>query len=332
MAGIKEVAEKAGVSPSTVSNVLNGKSNVSSSTKEHVLMVCQELDYHPNEVGRQLRSTDARTILFNFSDFDRSFYLHIIQGIRDCTASNHYDFVISTTHSCKKYMHRNMTSGCIILDKAMKNETLVKYAKKDYPIIVLDRHIDHPYIKSMTIDNYASMSCLMEGLVQRGYHSMAFLSGPEYTEDTQERYQAFIDVQEKHGIHFRRNYYYPGDYREESGIRTANIIMLSQVRPDILVCANDNMAIGAIKAFRNRGIQVPEDIAVTGFDNNDMADLAGLTTIDIPNYERGYLAAQNMINIINSDQSMEPVELKARVLWRTSTRSLTDYETAVISQ
>ncbi len=91
MIGIKEIAQLAGVSPATVSNVLNGRTNVGQATRERVLALCKEYDYHPNIAGKHLKTGKPRTILFTFSDFDRSFYLEVIHGIHDYADAHDYD-------------------------------------------------------------------------------------------------------------------------------------------------------------------------------------------------------------------------------------------------
>ncbi|HOB20843.1 MAG TPA: LacI family DNA-binding transcriptional regulator [Candidatus Atribacteria bacterium] len=316
MVGMKEVAKRAGVSVSTVSNVLNNKKNVGPETRERVLKVCRELNYQPNAAGRLLKSGRSDTILFNFSDFDRSFYLKIINGVYDYLKDNGYDLIICTDKSCEKYMTGKLTSGSIILDRKMKTETLVRIAGEHYPIVVLDRIIDNPYIKSVVVNNYEPMYELVQGLVDRGYRRFGFVGGPEDTADNQERFKAFSDCLTANGIGFQQKFYFAGNYREKSGATAAKILMLSNELPDCLVCANDNMAIGAIKTFMQNGIRVPEDIAVTGFDDCDLAEAMGLTTVSIPNYERGYLAARYLIENIRGQRNVEPFKISANIKWR----------------
>lgn len=316
MVGIKDVAKAAGVSVSTVSNVLNGKKNVGSETKARVLSICKEMNYYPNTVGRTLKSGDNRTILFNFSDFDRSFYLKIINGISDYANASDYDLIICTKKSCEKYMRNNLTSGCIILDEKMKSDVLERSAQENYPIVVLDRVLDNAYIKSIVVNNYDAMRQLIQGIVDRGYRKFGFIGGQEHTADNKERYKAFLDVLEENHINFPREKYFAGDYREKSGYKAAKILMLSENLPEVLICANDNMAIGAIKAFKENGIRVPEDIAVAGFDDCDLAEAMGLTTVTIPNYERGYLAAQSLIENIQGNRNIDTFKITAKVKWR----------------
>ena len=318
MAGIKDVAERAGVSVSTVSNVLNNKKNVGEKTRELVLKICEEMSYHPNAAGKALKSGKSNTVLFNFSDFDRSFYLKIINGISDYLNDNDFDLIICTDKSCEKYMNTNLTSGSIILDKKMQDDTLIRIAKENYPIVVLDRIMNNPYIKSVVVNNYEPMFELIQGVIDRGYRHFGFVGGPEETADNKERFKAFKDALDVNHIEFQQKGYFAGNYREKSGYTAAKILMLSRELPDCLVCANDNMAIGAMKAFRENGIRVPEDIAVTGFDNCDLAEAMGLTTVSIPNYERGYIAARYLIENIRGERNVETFKISAKIIWRNT--------------
>ena len=283
MMGIKDIAKAAGVSPSTVSNVLNGRRNVGEETRKKVLELCEEMQYQPNIIGKTLKTGSNQTIMFNFSDFDRQFYLKIIQGISDYAYAKDYDLIICTNKSCEKFMNRTFTNGCIMLDRRCNDNMLIKKAKEGYPIIALDRILEMPYIKSVIVNNYVPERELIEGLVKGGYKRFAFLGGLD-TEDNRERLQAFRDVLEEHHIVFRREDYYYGDYREKSGYQAAKLIMLTENLPDVLVCANDNMAIGAMKAFKENGIRVPEDISLGGFDDLEMSKVLGLTTLQKNKY------------------------------------------------
>ncbi|MBR5944802.1 MAG: LacI family DNA-binding transcriptional regulator, partial [Lachnospiraceae bacterium] len=256
MAGIKDVAKAAGVSASTVSNVLNGRSNVGAKTKERVLRVCEELHYETNIIGKSLKTGSNRTIMFSFSDFERMFYLSIIRGISDYVKTKNYDLIICTNKSTDKFMNKAFTNGCILLDRRCPDSMLLKKAEKNYPIVVMDRIIEVPHIRSVVVNNYASERNLMEGLIKCRYRKFAYLGGFE-SEDNSERFRAFRDVLEENGLKFKKENYFDGDYTEKSGYQMARLIMLSEKRPDVLVCANDEMAIGAMRAFHENGVRVP---------------------------------------------------------------------------
>ena len=132
---------------------------------------------------------------------------------------------------------------------------------------------------------------------------------------------AFRTVLDKHRIPFNRKNYLLGDFREKSGYKAAKLLMLSENMPQVLVCANDNMAIGAMRAFKERGIRIPQDIAVTGFDGTPLASELGLTTVDIPNYERGYLAAQQLLALLSGSEDYSTFRIAASVHFRDSVLS-----------
>lgn len=318
MIRLKEIAKIAGVSPATVSNVLNGKDNVGEETKRRILQLCTEYSYNPNITERKYKRKAIRTILFTFSDFERCFYLDIIKGIHDFAETHSYDLLISTGKISEKYMHPSITSGCIALDGHLASEILLRNASEDYPIISLDRELDNPYIKSILVDNYPSMKALMESIINKGYKSFAYLGGLETTADNKERYKAFLDVLNEHNIPFKSDWNIAGNWLEKSGIRAAQIMMLSKSLPEVLVCANDNMAFGAIKTFKANGYEIGKDIMVTGFDNNLIAEFNEITTIDIPDYERGYLAAQALVNNIEGEKNNEVFRISAKIIYRKS--------------
>ena len=205
-----------------------------------------------------------------------------------------------------------------MLDKKCKNSVLIDKANEGYPIVSLDRIIDVPNIKSVVVNNYNAMSELIQGLIDKGYRDFGYVAGID-TLDNQERYKAVRDVLQKNGIIFRRENYFIGDYSEKSGYQSARLMLLSENVPEVLVCANDNMAIGAIQALKQEGLKIPEDIAVTGFDGTEMAEFMGLTTVDIPDYERGYLAAQFLLQNIAGNQNFDVFKIAAKVHWRTTT-------------
>ncbi|MBP9997218.1 MAG: LacI family DNA-binding transcriptional regulator [Lachnospiraceae bacterium] len=318
MVKLSDIAKAAGVSTSTVSNVLNGKTNVSSDTKNRILALCQEMHYEPNYIGKTLKQGSNRTVLFVFSDFDRHFYLKIIQGISDYVYSKGYDLLICTNRNCEKYMNKSTTCGCIMLDVHSSDKTIIQKASKDYPIVVLDRIINEPYIKSMLVNNYTPQAEMVEGLIRKGCKRFAFLSGID-TLDTRERYKALTDTLAAHDLTLRREDYYTGDFREKSGYQAARLIMLKENLPDVLVCANDDMAIGAIRAFRENGLRIPDALSIVGFDDNELAKAMGLTTIQIPNYERGYIAAQYLIEGLEGIGDYSEFKISANIKWRKTT-------------
>ena len=313
MAGIKEIAERAGVSITTVSNVLNKKKNVGAKTREKVLSIAQELGYtHKEQSGIDGK---RRTIIVSFSDFDTLFYLDILHGISDYVSRQGYHILICNGDDLAHYSDPDEVCGCIILSSQILDSQVIAVADKGMPVITLDRELKHPMIKPMIVSNYEGERQLMQKLVDAGFKSFAYLSGQD-TADNKERYTALRDVLRENDISFHRNDFYEGDWREKSGTQAARLIMLRDRMPEVLVCANDMMAIGAIRHFQENGIRVPEDISVCGFDDIIISRYLGLTTVSVPDYERGFLAGQALLNILDGTGDFDTYRIGARVKWR----------------
>lgn len=322
MTRLKEIAKLAGVSISTVSNVLNGRKNVGQATRERVLQICADLGYDPNTTRKKVKPAKPKTVVFVFSDFDRDFYLKIIEGISVCLTENEYDLIICTNKSAASFMRASFASGAIVLDGSLTDDFLISVAKPDFPVVVMDRIItdERAETKSVIVDNYPVMCDMVQALIDKGFRRFGFIGGLEFTLDHKERFAGFLDTLAKNGIPFDRKYYFHGNYREQSGYQAAKIMLLSHDLPEVLVCANDQMALGAIKAFEENGLRVPDDISVTGFDDSEKAEMAGLTTISIPRYERGYLAAKQLLAMLNGTTGKEPFKLSATIRWRKTVK------------
>ncbi|WP_024864449.1 LacI family DNA-binding transcriptional regulator [Butyrivibrio sp. FCS014] len=313
MAGIKEIAERAGVSMTTVSNVLNKKKNVGAETREQVLRIAQELGYtHKKQNGIDGKK---RTIIVSFSDFDTLFYLDILHGVSDYVNKQGYHILICNGDDLAHYSDPDEVCGCIILSSMIRDEQVLAVADKGLPVITLDRELEHPMVKAMIVNNYEGERQLMQKLVDEGFKTFAYVTGQD-TPDNKERYRAFRDVLRDNDISFHRNDLYEGDWKEKSGVQTARLIMLRDLMPEVLVCANDMMAIGAIRHFQENGIRVPDDISVCGFDDIIISRYLGLTTVSVPDYERGFLAGQALLNILDGSGDYETYRIGARVKWR----------------
>lgn len=323
MSSLKEIAQLTGVSISTVSNVLNGRKNVSQETRERILRCCEEQGYVHDASPKKSKSDKDKRIVFIFSDFDREFYLKIIEGVSTCLNENGYDLIICTNKSSDNFLKSSFARGTISLDGSLSDEFFQTVAKPEFPVVLMDRVLenDNKNTKSVVVDNYPVMCQLVQSLVDRGFQRFGFLGGHVSSLDNKERFSAFADTLQSNGIAFDQTYYYHGNYREKSGYQAAKLMILSNEYPEVLVCANDNMAVGAMKAFEEHQISVPHNISITGFDDSDAAALAGLTTIKIPRYESGFLAAKELLELIKGNVNRDTVKIGASIIWRQSVRS-----------
>ncbi|GAB2497183.1 LacI family DNA-binding transcriptional regulator [Alkalibacterium psychrotolerans] len=321
MVGLKDVATKANVSMMTVSNVLNGKSNVSDSTKEKVLKVCKDLNYVPNYLGKGLKNGGTNVIVFNFSDFERSFYLRIIQGINEYLNDNGYNFIICTNETSEIFMRSSISRGAISLDSKMSDDYLTKIASDNYPIVLMDRILSSSMTKSVLAENFLASYMLTEKLINNGYEKFAYIKGLN-TLDTQERFEGFKKALQDYDIELNENNIYTGDFTKKSGYEVGEKI-ISFCNVDAILSANDNMALGVLKAAEENSIKVPEDIGIVGFDNTEIARSKGLTSVSIPRYHSGVEAAKLLIKMIDGvEDKTEVIRIETKINWRKTTKVL----------
>lgn len=322
MATIKDIAKAANVSVATVSNVLNGKTNVGEEKRQEILQLCKDMNYQPNIMARGLKAGRTDTVLFSFSDFERHFYLKIIHGINDCLLSHGMGMIICTHTAVANILQCGLVDGAIVLDKSLEEKQILAAAQKGIKIVTMDRYLDAPGISNVVTDNGASMEQLVTGLIKQGYKHFHFVGGLAHTLDHMERYQTFIKILKENQISFGPENYFQGDYTFKSGLRAGNLIAMGKKLPEAVVCANDSMAAGVVRALNNADIIVPENVVVSGFDGDPIGEVPKgyLTTAVIPRYEMGYLAAETLVNMVRSQAAPVVQKIKAPVHWGESTR------------
>lgn len=320
MANMKDIARAAKVSIATVSNVVNGKPNVSDEMREKILKLCKQMNYYPNIHARNLKTGKTGAAMFVFSDFQRNFYLRVINGINDCLLENGISMIVCTQTGIDNYMRNNFVDGAIVLDKSIKDRQILS-AAENMPVVVMDRILDSPHISSVITDNRHSMGELVDFLLDSGYRDFCYVGGVQHTLDHKERYEQFCATLEEHEIPFDPTNYFQGDYSMKSGMRVGSILAARGDLPEIVVCANDNMAQGVVQALDNAGICVPGDIAVSGFDGDPLQgiDPGFLTTCIIPRYEMGYLAAETLVAMITQQAQSVTRPIKAALFRGAST-------------
>lgn len=337
MASIKDVAEKAGVSISTVSNVINGTKYVSNELKLKINEVIEELHYEVDPVARSLKSKKTKTIGVVITNVNRIFFPQVMKGIQDCAAREGYNLTFCNTNDDfvveKRFvqMLESTWADGIILDSVagINDESYFKYLsalgnnKKKIPVISLERRADVFGIDSVVVNNFLGGSMATRHLMECGCKKIVHITGPITSCIVQDRLNGYKDELEKEGLEIKAERIAEGDYSPLSGYHAMRQILLKGIDVDGVFAANDQMAIGAIKAIRENGLIIPEDIKVAGFDNTFVASLVepSLTTINVPKYKMGVTAFEMLIKRIEQENSTsgDSVELPINLIIRQST-------------
>ena len=306
---IIDVAIKAGVSPTTVSRVLNNdtRKHMREETKQRVSKVIKQLDYTPNKYARFMKKQKSGVIGVLVPDISDQFFSLMVRGIENISYQNDYSVIICDAENSlekeKKYIKvllKEIVEGAILTSSGIENGKVKKFIKERIPVILADRKLkngDLPYVGSDGIkDSYT----LTKYLIDLGYKEIGFLKGPPEVATAKERFEGYIRAMEQNRLIIDENYLKQGDYTFQSGYLAGKELVGLNRLPQAIIAANDLMAIGVIRALEERGLRIPEDIGVAGFGNIPLSSLVKpkLTTIEIPAYDIGREATLILLSYI----------------------------------
>lgn len=328
---IKDVAKKAGVSLSTVSLVLNHKKNVSEETVKKVQQAIDKLDYHPRRSAQGLASKKSGNIGFILTSdhFSRAepFYTKIFLG-SEIEARKHNYYIILTTvaqkfnkKSIPRLLLERNVDGVILAGKVP--DGLIQYIQQiDIPILFIDYFpANGGNYPAVLIDNIAGAKQAVKHLIKKGHNKIAFIGGDISHPSIQERFSGYKQALEEAKIPFNENLViidedYPGD---KNGYNALCKLQKRKATFTAIFAANDAMAFGCMRCLKEKGIRVPDQIALIGFDDVDVSWQMEpqLTTIRVNKEDMGALAVKNMVDLIASNRKslgkiLVPVELVVR--------------------
>jgi LacI family transcriptional regulator len=315
MHSIKDVAKEAGVSIATVSHVINGTRYVSPDLTEKVHQAISKLNYRPHAIARSLRKNKTLTIGLVIPDNSNPFFSEILRGAEDSAFNYGYSVIVGNSDSDPqkelayfKSLSSGKVDGLIFVDAALPDEYVRTAMSAQTPVIVVDRNLSEKAVDGIFLDNFRGGLEATEYLIQIGHRRIGCISGPSSIIPNMERVRGYRSALESYGIPVDDELIYEGDFQVDGGTRGALFLMNKPQPPSAIFCCNDMMAIGALQAFRQHGIRVPEDISLVGFDDIPQAAYAepSLTTVAQPKYEIGQIAVDLLIQRLKGLASIEP--------------------------
>lgn len=332
MVTIKDIAEKAGVSISTVSHALNETGNISAETRARIKEIAMELNYIPNMNAKLMRGKRTKTIGLFVSFFSGSFFMYLTESIYHFLRMRDYDLEVHIMKEggdalISKILSSNI-DGAIILHYNFDNDDAERLnklgAKKEIPLVYLDRENIDEKSSCVVIENEVGITHVVEHLVETGHKKIAYLRG-ETCYDEIKRYEAYLKTMERLHLEIRSEWQFNAmEFTEWAGYHyMKSVIPTLSEMPDAICCANDCLAIGCIKALQSFGFQVPNDVSVTGFDNLIPAMLSEilLTTVQYPVSRMGQLAVSEIFRLMKPDE-------KGKLLW-TETKFIKQDSTTI---
>ncbi len=329
MVTIKEVAKKANVAVSTASYALNGIKKVSPETKEKVVQAARELNYRKNGFASDLKRNSTKTLALILSDLSGPFYSELIRGVQDVATDHGYDLIACSAiggenSTAAKFLTEHRVDGCIVLAHNITDEMLKNVAHHNFPIILLDREIEVDSTVHVRVNNKKGGFKATEYLIQNGHTDIAFVSGPSNSYDNKMRFAGYQEALQAYNIELQNKWVVSGNFTREGGESAANILAAQDQVPTAIFFANDEMAVGGMEAFQKRGISIPNDISIIGFDDILEAKYVypKLTTIRQPKYEMGASATHIIFQILKNEKVNPTFELHTDLIIRESVKKL----------
>jgi DNA-binding LacI/PurR family transcriptional regulator len=304
---IRDVANAAGVSTATVSNVLNKTGKVGPDTHRLVLSAVKRLGYIPDVHARRLASGHRRTLGIIVSDIENPFFPEVIKGFESRARQLGYDAILSDTNydprrtrEAAERMMEHKVRGVAIMTSEISLQLIRGLARKKIAVAFLDLAPACGYMSNLRIDYASGIEQIVCYLHNNGHRRMAFVAGRPGLKSNIARLEAYEKCMRALGL--EPGPVLPGNLRFEGGLAAALAISKLSPQPTAVIAVNDLTAVGVIKGLIKAGCQVPEDISVTGFDNTRLAEYSNpsITTVDIHREVLGQIAADALNELSGS--------------------------------
>jgi DNA-binding LacI/PurR family transcriptional regulator len=335
---LKDIAEKAGVSISTVSRVINNDQSrpVSEHTSEIVWNYVDELGYNKHKKNNQQQSTKTKSIGFILNDtpkiYNHPFFSVMLEGLEDEARKQGYSIAFSYTQPDlkiqaieHKLVNQEEADGVIILAEYIE-EKFFKELKDSFKNIVIfdNRNPDIHGYDAINVKRREAAAEVVEYLVKLGHEEIGFIGGiligsNHNTVIHEDRYLGYADIMKKYNLKIKEKYIKNGDWEMDIAYQKMKEMLELDKLPTAIFVASDYMSIGAMRAIHEAGLEIPEDISIVSYDNIKMAPFTNppLTTVHVPKEEIGRQLVKTLIDRINGDihmplQIIAPTELKIR--------------------
>lgn len=302
---VHDVARRANVSISTVSRVLNNSAPVSEDKRRRVLQAIKDLQFTPNPAARSLLGQSTSTIGAILPHITGEFFADLLSGLDEGIKHHNYLLMVSASRRLEhdfiaalRGMYKRV-DGLIIMAPELSAERVLTLIGSSVPVVFLNTHSTTSGMLSVNFDNRDGMVKIARHIADRGHKRAAYIGGPNDAFDAQERQQGFLETVPD-GL---KVMYYSGDFSFECGYENGQKILSSSPRPTVIVAANDLSALGAMRALLENGVNVPDEIAVTGFDGTRSAHFStpSLTTVNVPIGQLAANAVELLVNQLSSE-------------------------------
>ena len=314
MATIYEVSKLAGVSLATVSRVMNNSSKVSPKTREKVESAMKELGYRPNSIAQSLASSRSNSIGVLVPMLYSPFYGEVLSGIETELRDAGKHAIITSGHSDAEseeagiefLLSRNCDALILYVDE-ISDEYLLELSQGQVPIVLMSRLVSGLDAYCINLDDELGGYLATKSVLVLGHTRLAYIAGPLWKNDSNQRLAGHKRALAEHGLDFDPQLMFEGNYQENGGRRGMEHLVPLRRSFSAVICANDEMAAGAIGVIREKGLNIPDEISIMGFDNIFFTRYfrPRLSTINHPIREMGQMAARCVLKNVYGQEQLE---------------------------
>lgn len=325
---IVDIAQKLGVSYTSVSRALNGKKGVSGETRRRILAEAEKLGYQPNALARGLVSKSTSTIGLVIPDITNPFFPEVARGVEDACREAGYNLFLCNSNwdrdqerLCLEALQKNRVDGLIINPNSAANVAFIE--KMRIPVVFLSTRIDDKKTSYVGIDNAWGARLAVEHLLACGYQRFGFIGGTDQSYSNRNRQIGYLEALNAHGVAVDEGLILNGSFDTESGYQLARQLFSGPNPPDAVFAGNDIIALGVLQYVQERGIRVPEDFGLVGFDDIYAAGLpqVQLTTIAMPKTYLGRKAFDMLLEKISAPETAAAqYVIQPKLMVRNTTR------------
>jgi len=325
----QDVAKRAGVSIATVSRVLNNAPHVRPEIRRKVLRAVKALNYQPNRTAQRLRARQSKVLGLIISDIQNPFFTSVVRGIEDVAYQNGYSLVLCNSDEDpekeKLYvdvMRAEAVAGVIIASASETQPHIDTLLDTHIPVVALDRRIKDRRVDSVLVSNVQGAYQAVTHLIERGHRYIGFIGLPLNRTTGRERFEGYQRALRQHHLPVVRARMRISDAKQQGGYAAAQDLLAHQPRLTALFVANNLTTLGALQAIHERGLRIPDDISIVGFDDMPWATLLHppLTAVAQPTYELGRQAAELLLARLKDPRKpVAHVQLPTTLIVRGST-------------
>jgi LacI family transcriptional regulator len=325
---IKDIARVANLSPSTISRALNNHPRISQETKKKIQKLSKKMGYTPNLFARGLVKKKTYLIGLLVYDFCNPFYAELTRSIQDTAKEFGYWVIQASTDDDQEKADSLINSmiklgveGIIFASCTLHDKSVGRLVDDGFPVVLLNRKLKQDKGDYVVLDNTYGAYLLVNHLIHLGYKRVGMIGGPRNVSTSADRYRGYIKALKEKGLEVDEDLVRHGYFSQDTGFKFAKMMMGMLTPPEAIFCGDDTIALGSMKAMSEIGVQVPDDVAIVGFDDSEISShpLIQLTTVSQNVQEMGRLGAKIMVERIEGKlKSPQKILLEPHLIIRQS--------------